>query len=84
MKVIDFTTRKVIAQEPRQSGPTSSVPVITLNKGKFTLAVENCDGDRFLVIYNTASKAEIARRPVHHNDRNKWISWAVDVVDSWQ
>ena len=83
MKVIDFTTRKVIANEPRRSAP-SSVPVITLNKGKFTLAVEQGEDEKFLVIYNTASKVEIARRPVRSKDRNKWISWAVEVVDNWQ
>ena len=58
--------------------------MVTISKGKFTLAVVSEDGERYLSLYNTASKVEIARRRVGRTRRPQWVRWAELVAQAWQ
>lgn len=84
MKVIDFKTRKVIHEDNNTPAPVkktastvvNAVPIQTYAKGKFTLALLTSDGLRELIIYNTSSKAEIARHKVMSENVSDWLNWA--------
>jgi len=106
MKVIDFRTRKVIAEdtssEPEPARPPKAarvakaatavaatapppgrrVPVLTFARGKFTLALDS--DNHVLLVYNTATKVEIARRSAGLDSREEWVRWAEKVVKDWQ
>jgi len=84
MKVIDFKTRKVIHEDKStpladnnvKKGIINTVPIQTYAKGKFTLAIESSGNKRYLVVYNTSSKAEVARQKVITDNVSEWMSWA--------
>ena len=76
MKPIDFLGRA--------KKKVRSVPVLTFAKGKFTLSLESLGRTKFLCVYNTATKVEIARRPAGDTKRDEWVRWAEAVVQAWQ
>ena len=93
MKVIDFKTRKVIHEDnntpppPKNRTTTSNavnaVPIQTYSKGKFTLALLTSNGLRELIIYNTSSKAEIARHKVMSDNVSDWLNWANKALEKF-
>ena len=91
MKVIDFKTRKVIHEDNNTPAPpkkktsaaVNAVPIQTYAKGKFTLALLTSDGLRELIIYNTSSKAEIARHKVMSENVSDWLNWANKALEKF-